>query len=285
MGKALVIKNADFSSNKVATVTFNDVYCTGVSFSQSSVSLTALGEATVEYTISPSNTTDTVFFTSSDESVVSIVDGDVIVNGIGTCTLSLSCGVYAASCSVSVDIYEDPVVYGSYVSSTTDDNNNKGVRYDANTSKAYLQCCGSFSKGYFDEYISVRGDMYDGVGNVTAIKIPENANKIHISAKNVYDSNQYLYFTNADTKFTKSGYDYVVCSSTVNLTTSYNSGGYYYIDQDVEVPEGVTGFLLNLRPKAALVTDFSAITTESGMKTFVETNFDLSIHYAHSAST
>lgn len=102
MAKTLVIKGASFSANKVATVVFADVPCTGISLDSDSYSVTSLGELSATYTVTPSNTTDAVTWTSSNTSVVNIVDGTPVVVGIGSCTVTVTCGTHSDSASVTV---------------------------------------------------------------------------------------------------------------------------------------------------------------------------------------
>lgn len=283
MSKALVIKNASFLTNKLTTVTFNDVYCTGVSFDESSIELGALGEATVGYTITPSNTTDEIIYTSSDETVVSFVDGTAIVNGIGSCTLGIQCGMYEASCEISVDIYEKPILLNTFVSTASNDGK-PGMRFDSISGRGRLVCCDEFSKGYFEESIATRGTMLVTEA-LTAIKIPQNTNIIRLSAKRVYNGENVVRFTNADETFLNSGYTYVVCDSYCSLTYKYNDSGFSYISEDVSVPDGISGYMIQLRPSGTIATDFSDISTEENMETFVDTNMELSIHYLHVDST
>lgn len=69
MSKALVIKGANFSANKVDTVVFADIPCVAVSLNKSTASL-KFGETLVlSATLTPSNTTDTVSWTSSNDAV------------------------------------------------------------------------------------------------------------------------------------------------------------------------------------------------------------------------
>ena len=106
MSKALVIKGASFSTNKVETITLDgggSVPCTALELSQSTIAFTALGATqTLTATKTPSNTTDELTWASSDASVATVADGVVTAVGIGTATITATCGEQTATCSVSL---------------------------------------------------------------------------------------------------------------------------------------------------------------------------------------
>lgn len=104
MSKALIIKGADFSTNKVTTITFGSVPCEGISFASDTITITDQNPVTVEYTLTPSNTTDIVEWASSDTDVVTVSGGVLTVIGIGTATLTATCGNYTATATVTVNI-------------------------------------------------------------------------------------------------------------------------------------------------------------------------------------
>ena len=104
MGKALIIKGADFSANKVTTITFADNPCTGLGFATDSISITGNESVEVEYTVTPADTTDAITWVSSDTSVVTVTGGILTPVGIGTATITATCGNFSASATISVSI-------------------------------------------------------------------------------------------------------------------------------------------------------------------------------------
>lgn len=105
MGKALVLKNVNFATNKVTTVTLaENVPCTGISISQNTLSFSQLGTATLTATPTPVNTSDTVSWASSDTSVATVNDGVVTAVGLGSATITATCGNYSATCAVTVTV-------------------------------------------------------------------------------------------------------------------------------------------------------------------------------------
>lgn len=144
MSKALVIKNVDFSTNKLTTVTLIDpIPCTAISLSKSSTSFTALGTDTITATVTPSNTTDTVVWTTSDATVATVNNGVITAVGIGTATITATCGEQSATCSVSVSVILDDddftVLLHRY---------NSGTNLSANPVKDYVGCYGEESGAF-----------------------------------------------------------------------------------------------------------------------------------------
>ena len=109
MSKALVVMGADFSTNKVKTVTFGDaVPCTALSMSDSTHAFTAIGATKIlTATPTPSNTTDTVSWASSNESVATVVGGVVTCTGVGSATITATCGTQTATCAVTASVTVD----------------------------------------------------------------------------------------------------------------------------------------------------------------------------------
>lgn len=107
MSKALVIKGASFAANKVETITLSEpVPCTGLSVSPTTVSFTTLN-ATQQLTVTktPTNTTDTVSYTSSNESVATVSSSGLITCvGVGSATITVMCGEQSATCAVESEI-------------------------------------------------------------------------------------------------------------------------------------------------------------------------------------
>lgn len=103
MGKALVIRDVDFSTNKLATVQlYNAIPCVGITLDQSALSMIKVGStATLTATVTPFNTTDVITWTSSNPSVASVVGGVVTQNGVGTATITAQCGSRSATCTVT----------------------------------------------------------------------------------------------------------------------------------------------------------------------------------------
>ena len=177
MSKALVIKNADFSANKLTTIDFDeDIPCTGISFSTSSYSLTDYTPVTISCTVVPNNTTDTVTWASSNTSVATVNNGVVTPVGIGSATITATCGLYSATATVNVNIqyivaYAAPARTKIY-DETTPNIVTTGGGY---TKQMTLYGSGAQASTYRSEKTSgASAELY-------AIKFPANTSKIRFS--------------------------------------------------------------------------------------------------------
>lgn len=119
MAKTLVIKGADFSVNKIETVSFGEIPCTGISL-DATETISGLGTVTLIPVVTPANTTDTVMWSSSDTDIATVVGGVVTAHRYGTVNITATCGAYSATCSVTISI---PLAYvknaSVYVSATS----------------------------------------------------------------------------------------------------------------------------------------------------------------------
>ena len=89
-----------FDSIRVNTISS----CTGISLNKSNLSFTSLNATqTLIATLTPSNTTDTVTWSSNNNNVATVSNGVVTAKGNGTCTITATCGSKSATCSVTVN--------------------------------------------------------------------------------------------------------------------------------------------------------------------------------------
>lgn len=104
MAKTLIIKDADFSTNKLATVSFDAIPCESISI-DSSISISGIGAtATLTPVVTPSNTTDAITWASSDTSVATVENGVVTAYRPGSATITVTCGEQSDTCAVTVEI-------------------------------------------------------------------------------------------------------------------------------------------------------------------------------------
>ena len=103
MGYAVKIPNVDFSSVAVSSVTYViPVPCTGISLDVSTLSFEKCEEQkTLTATPTPSDTTDHVVWTSSNENVATVDNGVVTIHGIGSATITANCGTQTATASIT----------------------------------------------------------------------------------------------------------------------------------------------------------------------------------------
>lgn len=118
MAKALVIKGANFSDNRVAKITIGErVPCTGITLNKSSLSFDDINiTETLTASVTPYDCTDDIVWTSGDDSTASVSsNGVVTANNIGATTITATCGTFSATCSVSIAIKPDYVLVAGYI--------------------------------------------------------------------------------------------------------------------------------------------------------------------------
>ena len=126
MSKVLIIKDADFSNNALAAITFDVIHCTGISLDRATVSLDAIGDTTTLVpTVQPIDCEDPVIWSTSNTDCCTVTqNGLVTVVGVGTCTITARCGSYDAMCEVSVEIIADIVRIKQAAATPSNDSNN-----------------------------------------------------------------------------------------------------------------------------------------------------------------
>ena len=103
MATTLIIKSANFSTNKLETVSFDSVPCTGISLDKDEIIFSeASGTNTITATKTPEATTDPVVWNSSDNNVATVNDGVVTALGCGVATITAICGSYSDTCTVVI---------------------------------------------------------------------------------------------------------------------------------------------------------------------------------------
>lgn len=103
MSNALKIKGVDFSGNALDKVNFVGVVpCTAIAFDKSTLSFEKVGDTqTITATVTPSDTTDNVVWSSSDDNIATVVEGVVTIHGIGTATITATCGTQTATATIN----------------------------------------------------------------------------------------------------------------------------------------------------------------------------------------
>lgn len=114
MSTALVIPSADFADNAMERIIVTEpIPCTGITLDKSTGEITAIGDTlSLVPTVQPYNTTDKVIWSSSDESVVTVNNGVATTTGIGTATITATCGNFSAVCVITSRAFLDGVKLG-----------------------------------------------------------------------------------------------------------------------------------------------------------------------------
>lgn len=182
MSKALVINGANFSENKVGTITFTaPIPCDGIVLSQDTAVIEAIGNTvTLNATITPQNTTDVVVWTSSNEDVATVTGGVVTTIGVGVATITVSCGEQIATCRITskhiIDGIDLKAANGYAILTMSNDYVPLGSSY-ANGYRTYAQGQ-NILNGYKAFGI---GDSSYPDGLVYPIPLPKGASKIEFT--------------------------------------------------------------------------------------------------------
>lgn len=106
MSRTIVIPDANFTVNRLDVVELGDIIpCTGLEISQDSIAFTAIGATqTLTLTKTPADTTQRVYWSTSNGDVASVADGVVTCIGVGSCTITATCGGQTVSCSVTATV-------------------------------------------------------------------------------------------------------------------------------------------------------------------------------------
>ena len=173
MAKTLVLKNCNFSVNKLDTVTLSDsVPCTAISLDESTATITTLGgTVTLTATVTPSNTTDSVIWTTSDEGVAIVNNGVVTTTGVGKATITATCGSYSATCVVTarMTLTGTTNLPGAYISDNAAESGGNGRTTISNAAARGSMVKDSGTKPFYSSYDS---------GTYYPIPLPTGATKI-----------------------------------------------------------------------------------------------------------
>ena len=250
MARTLIIKNADFSVNKLTTVELEEeVPCTAIELSKSTSSLTQIGGTdTITATVTPADTTDAVVWSTSDANVATVAGGVITATGCGTATITATCGNYSDTCSVTV-VHVENFTYdlNTYLTiNSTHDYMNGGEL--ANYAIGYS------TTGSYKLYLAGNGKY--------PIKIPNGATKIEITSS---DFKPYGFWTKSNQS----------SSEASGLAKAYpkddfGSQASSYGNRSVTIPNRETGDYAGM-DSVAFVFKYNGTISDSVMKNVVVT--------------
>ena len=253
MSKALVIKQGDFSTNKLATVTLSgSVPCTGISLDESSATVT--DTLTLTATVTPSNTTDTVTWSSSDNSVATVSNGVVTAVASGTATITVTCGTQTATCTVAVDIS---------VSLKSIDTGYLNVRVYSSKDKIYDYA--GYMTASLGLAVGATSGTYPAAGmsstteeerSIYPIPIPSGAKTINLTCGSNYAPLMVYFSKNTlATEVPSGGYDCakVLDGQTTSGGSPWSITSFTYGSQTIQIPdtEGIDSFTISFDCKNA----------------------------------
>ena len=260
MSKVLVIKNADFYANRVDTVNIGpDVPCTGITLNQSSISITDTA------TVTPSDTTDSVLWVSSDEMVATVNGGVVTAVSNGIATITATCGNYSATCSVTVAM-PIKIAKGNLIRVGTI-NGGTELTPAAECSTA----TNGIGYGSLNGLYRVANSAYSGdVTEIYPIIIPNGAKTISVSMSSNYASIIVYYNKNMPFRPDNTNWDVstVLDGETPSGGTPWSISAWEYGDRTFTIPdiENVNSFTLGIYAKNA--TAYNNFTSDMVTYTF-----------------
>lgn len=179
MATTLVIKGTSFATNKLDTVTFTDpVPCKGITLASDSFSFTEYGqEKIIGYTLTPSDTTDTVSITSGNTNIVEIVSGKAVAYGVGSTTITITCGNQTATISVSSEMTMQNKNFksGKYVTQRVSSGGEKYPYAVENALETFGYC------GTTEEWGSGRVAAISSKPYIPVARIPRNVSSITVN--------------------------------------------------------------------------------------------------------
>lgn len=264
MSKALVIKSVDFSANRVEQITLrNTVYCTGITLNKNNITSNEIDvtEALVA-TVTPVDCTEQVIWQTSDVTVATVNNGTVTIVGLGTATITVTCGNYSATCSVTVN--DVPVDSGFTFAFVASDSGKDYAyfnapyynrisfadRVDKNTSRLRLSVATVTTDYYLAPHV-----------------FPHGTNKINVYSRELNNSYScYIFFFSSNKVSTAAG-----CAKMIEKFTQNASNN--VIDYTVDVPDGADSFV-------AVVYTSTKYTETDDVDT-VAANIGFEITYRH----
>lgn len=264
MAKTLVIKGADYSANALDQVIIDTIECTGISLNKSSVSIVNTGSTEqLIATKTPADATQPAVWSTSNDDVVTVSNGVVTAVGVGSATVTVSCGNYSDTCSVEVTEFMNKAilkkvsgVYINYNNALSDSGSGLTTtqRGSSYANRGFLAAdTGNKQAGYVDNAATIPFFAYP---------IPHNAKRVKITdTGSSAIKKQTINWYNSDTSPSLSGYENY-CAVLGGAAISSESSNTVIVDIPTYAgfPE-VDGMLIMFR------------TYKSGT-TFVDADFD-----------
>lgn len=232
MAKTIVISGADYAANALDQISFGgEIPCTGFYIDESTASLPDIGSTqTLTVVKTPQNTTDEVVWTTSDADVAVVSNGVITAIGMGTCTITGTCGEYSDTVTVTVNaIFDASWELGNHAISTTTQSKRIISGLELSTAMFANVKTGTYPVSNFP--------------NDYPIMIPKGCTKIHVEADGYWIG--IAWSDSTQTEYKKDGVDYCVGVGGNAASSSTGIGNDYTYD----VPNDADSYVLVIRKK------------------------------------
>lgn len=248
MSKALVIKGANFLANRIEQIVIsNPIPCTGISLSQSTITFSTIGAtATLTATLTPADTTEALTWVSSDDDVATVTNGVVTCIGIGTATITATCGEQIASCAVTTSVeinlanayHKDT---GVMYSGSIDLKNNKDwIGINGNSTCAWTFYSTQDSLG---GYVAFYPNSFSQWASAYLMPIPRGTKTISASFPDAFN---YSALIAANSNQSSKALTTTKCAAAVKITrASTSSGGVRTMSLDISSVPDANGFIFS----------------------------------------
>lgn len=115
---------------------FKDILCTNISLNKTSLSFSDRNDQTLSVSVTPSDTTQKIIWSSSDKNVAMVENGTITPINNGECIITVICGAQSATCLIEVNINEeilditdlfDFAIYPKMIMNTSTETGNSGT--------------------------------------------------------------------------------------------------------------------------------------------------------------
>ena len=174
MGFALRIKDVSFANDALGRVNYIEpIPCTGIELDKSTLSFESAEESQqITATLTPSDTTDALTWVSSNDNVATVEDGLVTIHGIGSATITATCGTQIAVVEITQTTLKAQYPLKTVVGHSPSKPNNYDVIY-VGGSVSGANVVGQSYHGNADLAV-FNGTTYD----IECIRVPYGATKI-----------------------------------------------------------------------------------------------------------
>ena len=264
MGKALVIKGVDFSTNKLTQVDFTEVKpCTSIELNHSTYSLTSIG-ATVTLTASvlPVDTTDEIEWASSDNTVATVANGVVTAVKVGSATITATCGEQTATCAITIT---QELSY-SYVLSEKNTKAYGDTKDYGEVNPTSAPYAALYSATTADRRIRKASTSTVPETNIYPILIPSGATEIRATLPDTMKITMWFLDTGSPAEY--NGGQYYAFAKVISGDASEYGAGITAGNRTVTIPEGVDSVIFTLYKTAsgAVISDsdVESVTIKAG---------------------